>query len=246
MCIFFNTTGRSTGCFRHRPALLEPRVRLSLGPLGAATLAQDGFLRPYDVATTLWPAGAALADAVAADCGAFAGTRVLELGAGVGAPSVALARCGARVVATDVAWRSLGLVAANAAGNGVAASLGGGDAADGAVAVAILDWTDDAALDAFAADWGPFDAVVGASLVFETWPPCRLFAVVGRFADLAFLAHAAAIDLGACDEAAGWALASAAPAAHLGLDEFATYAFERRGPAPSSFPPTEHPAAAEL
>ena len=62
----------------------------------------------------------------------------------------------------------------------------------------------------------------------------------------AFLAHAAAIDLGACDEAAGWAPASAAPAAHLGLDEFATYAFERRGPAPSSFPPTEHPAAAEL
>jgi hypothetical protein len=227
------------------PALLEPRVRVALGPLGAATLAQDGFLRPYDVATTLWPAGAALADAVAADCGAFAGKRVLELGAGVGAPSVALARCGARAVATDVAWRSLGLVAANALGNGVAASLGGG-AADGAVAVAILDWTDDAALDAFAADWGPFDAVVGASLVFETWPPCRLFAVVEKFADSAFLAHAAAIDLGACDEAAGWALASAAPAAHLGLDEFATYAFERRVRAPSSFPPTEHPAAAEL
>jgi predicted nicotinamide N-methyase len=47
-----------------------------------------------------WPAGIALAEALAADPPP-AGARVLELGCGLAAPSIAAARAGARVLATD-------------------------------------------------------------------------------------------------------------------------------------------------
>jgi 2-polyprenyl-3-methyl-5-hydroxy-6-metoxy-1,4-benzoquinol methylase len=47
-----------------------------------------------------WPAGIALAEALAADPPP-PGARVLELGCGLAAPSVAAARAGARVLATD-------------------------------------------------------------------------------------------------------------------------------------------------
>jgi hypothetical protein len=70
-------------------------------------LEQDGFLRVFDVATILWPAGYLLTQWVATQ--RLAGLRVLELGSGVGAASVAAARGGARVVATDLEARSLAL-----------------------------------------------------------------------------------------------------------------------------------------
>ena len=51
----------------------------------------------------------------AAACDDFKGRRVLELGAGIGAAAIAAARCGASVLATDVAWRALALTVENAA-----------------------------------------------------------------------------------------------------------------------------------
>ncbi len=65
----------------------------------------------------LWPSGVALARAVASR--ALGGRTVLELGCGLGVPSITAARAGARVFATDWAPEALRLVAANAHRNGV-------------------------------------------------------------------------------------------------------------------------------
>ena len=54
-------------------------------------------------------------------CDFWKGKRVLELGAGVAAPSIIAAQCGAFVTATDAAQRALVLAAANAGLNGVSA-----------------------------------------------------------------------------------------------------------------------------
>lgn len=54
---------------------------------------------PYGVA--LWPAAIALAHEVASRAEAFAGSKVLELGAGTGLPGIVAASLGGRVVQTD-------------------------------------------------------------------------------------------------------------------------------------------------
>jgi predicted nicotinamide N-methyase len=65
----------------------------------------------------LWPSGVALANHVGALD--LAGRRVLELGAGLGLPSLAAALRGADVLATDWAEDAVALLDANAARNGV-------------------------------------------------------------------------------------------------------------------------------
>jgi predicted nicotinamide N-methyase len=169
------------------PVLMEPTIRLWLPeaatsdddtaaererPAEVVTLQQDGFLRPFDMPSVLWPAGYLLTEWVAAPAqcgggGGWRGKRVLELGVGIGASAVAVARCGASsVVATDKAWRALALTAENAALTGV------GDR----VEVVQFDWEGDGAgagwevaAASFAAEHGPFDAILGAALQFETW-----------------------------------------------------------------------------
>jgi len=76
---------------------------------------EDEFL-PYWA--ELWPSGLALARAVAALD--LRGARVLELGAGLGLPSLAAALGGADVLATDWAEDAVELLRANAERNGVA------------------------------------------------------------------------------------------------------------------------------
>jgi predicted nicotinamide N-methyase len=66
----------------------------------------------------LWPSGVALAEHVAGRD--LHGRRVLELGAGLGLPSLAAALRGAVVLATDWAEDAVALLEANAARNGVA------------------------------------------------------------------------------------------------------------------------------
>lgn len=92
--------------------LLDVRVeRVSLGggdPIHVVRPADWAKLREAERAAgrdvpywaVPWPSGNALARAVAADPPAR-GTRVLELGCGLGLPSVAAARAGASVLATD-------------------------------------------------------------------------------------------------------------------------------------------------
>jgi len=95
----------------------------------------------------LWPSGIALARHVV---GLPLGeTRVLELGCGLGLPSLAAALAGARVLATDWAPEALALLEANAAANGIR------------VETALLDWR-------FGAPpRGPFDLVLAADVLYE-------------------------------------------------------------------------------
>jgi predicted nicotinamide N-methyase len=66
----------------------------------------------------LWPAGTALARAIAGQ--PLTGRRVLELGCGLGLVGVAAALAGARVLAVDRSPEAIAFAAANAARNGVA------------------------------------------------------------------------------------------------------------------------------
>ena len=66
----------------------------------------------------LWPSALALAAAVLDDERAVRGRRVLELGCGLGVPSVAAALAGADVLATDWSPEALAATARNAALNG--------------------------------------------------------------------------------------------------------------------------------
>ncbi|WP_187368915.1 class I SAM-dependent methyltransferase [Baekduia soli] len=97
-----------------------------------------------------WPSGLALARALAADPPA-SGIRVLELGCGLGAPSIVAARAGARVLATDGHPDAVVFAAHALALNAVVAD------------VAEVDWG--AHGEALAA-LGPFDLVLAADVLY--------------------------------------------------------------------------------
>jgi predicted nicotinamide N-methyase len=80
-----------------------------------AAFDEDEFL-PYWA--ELWPSGVALAETVARLD--VRGRRVLELGAGLGLPSLAAALGGADVLATDWAADAVALLRSNASRNGIA------------------------------------------------------------------------------------------------------------------------------
>jgi hypothetical protein len=181
--------------YRHLPVLWETVVWLWIPALGDGAgdggnhalllrIEQDGFLRPFDMPTVLWPAGFLLSQWVGAQgCQRWAGRRVLELGSGVGAASVVAAHCGAAVTATDLEWRALGLTLVNALSNGVAAAVGAGNesAGFGTVMVLRLDWDDLLQVANVQAQYGPFDEIIGASLQFEKWKD-RMWEVLARLA----------------------------------------------------------------
>jgi predicted nicotinamide N-methyase len=97
----------------------------------------------------LWPSGVALAEAVAALD--VRGARVLELGAGLGLPSLAAALGGAEVLATDWAEDAVALLRLNATRNGIPLNA------------ERVRWDDQAAL----LEAGPWDLVLGADLLYE-------------------------------------------------------------------------------
>jgi predicted nicotinamide N-methyase len=102
--------------------------------------ADDEFM-PYWA--ELWPAGLALARALPDD---LAGQRVVELGCGLGVPSLLAAARGARVTAVDWAVDAIALLRDNAARN-------------------------ELTLDAVHADWrafaGTFDVALAADVLYE-------------------------------------------------------------------------------
>jgi predicted nicotinamide N-methyase len=105
--------------------------------------------RPVPYWGILWPAGRVLAAEVAEE--RLAGLRVLELGCGLALPSVAAARAGAAVLATDGSSDAVAF-----AGHVLALNDVRGD-------VAQVDWeTDGAALAAR----GPFDLVLAADVLY--------------------------------------------------------------------------------
>lgn len=97
----------------------------------------------------VWPAGVALALQVT-QCH-LEGARVVELGCGLGIPSIAAALGGARVLATDWSQDAVDAAAANAARNGAA------------IETLAVSWEDPGPLLARA----PFDLVLAADVLYE-------------------------------------------------------------------------------
>ena len=97
----------------------------------------------------LWPSGLALAQHVAAR--ELRGLRVVELGCGLGLPSLAAALRGADVLATDWAEDAIDLLRGNAQRNGVL------------LRVARVRWSEPEPLLRAA----PWDLVLGADLLYE-------------------------------------------------------------------------------
>lgn len=129
----------------HDLVLLRPRDAESL--LDEQAFAERDQFIPYWA--DLWPSAVLLARTLAGR--ALRGARVLELGCGLGLPSLAAALAGGRVLATDWAPDAIDAVRLNAERN-------------------------DLALDTLVADWqhpvellqrGPFDLVIAADVLYE-------------------------------------------------------------------------------
>jgi predicted nicotinamide N-methyase len=135
--------------------------------------ARDEFL-PYWA--ELWPAATALANALPPS---LSGVRVVELGCGLGVPSLVAAARGAEVTATDWAEDAIELMRRNAARN------------DLSVRAEVRDWRD---------PWPKtFDLVLAADVLYEQrnvepllarlreLAPAALVALAGRPYETAFL-----------------------------------------------------------
>jgi predicted nicotinamide N-methyase len=122
-----------------------------LRPLDAAALvdeddfAENEFL-PYWA--DIWPAGLRLAEALPAD---LHHQRLVELGCGLGLPSLMAAARGGEVLATDWSTDAMALLAVNAARN------------DLELRVQRVDWSEPGALLAE----GAFDLVLAADVLYE-------------------------------------------------------------------------------
>jgi predicted nicotinamide N-methyase len=124
--------------------LLRPRDAESL--LDEAAFEQEEFL-PYWA--ELWPSSLALARAISGR--ALRGARTLELGCGLGLPSIAAALAGGRVLATDWSPQAIELTGVNADRNG----------AD--LETLVCSWTDPDPL----LERAPWDLVLAADVLYE-------------------------------------------------------------------------------
>ena len=124
--------------------LLRPRKPEVL--LSEEAFEDDEFM-PYWA--ELWPSALALARALAMR--ALRGARVLELGCGLGLPSLAAAAAGGRVVATDWAEDSIAATLRNAARNGLE------------IEAFRCSWTEPGPL----LERAPWDLVVASDVLYE-------------------------------------------------------------------------------
>jgi predicted nicotinamide N-methyase len=144
-----------------------------LQPREAAELPDDGPVEWAPVApfwAVLWRSGVALACEL--DGAELEGRRVVELGCGLGVPSIAAARAGADVLATDVSDEALALLERNARENGVR------------VETAAVDWSEPEEL----VRRGPFDLVLAADLLYERPAVAKLLSLLPRLAQTAWIA----------------------------------------------------------
>jgi predicted nicotinamide N-methyase len=103
---------------------------------------------------------------------ALRGLRVVELGCGLAVPSIAAARAGANVLATDEDEEALPLVERNAHANDVH------------VDTAMVDWTEPEEL----VEQGPFDVVLAADVLYEPASVDLLLSLLPRLAPEAWIA----------------------------------------------------------
>ena len=143
------------------------RLRIVRPRDSEALLDEDAFEReeflPYWA--QLWPSAIVLARVTARLHPA--GSRVLELGCGLGLPSIAAALEGASVLATDWSADAVGFAAANASRNGAA------------LRTAVCSWTDPEVLVAGA----PWDLVLAADVLSEVRNVDQLLDLLPRLVD---------------------------------------------------------------
>lgn len=155
----------------HRLELPGGELRL-LQPADAADLPDDGPIEWAPLApywSVLWRSGLALAGELS---GELTGSRVVELGCGLGVPSLVAARAGADVLATDLHPEALELVDRNARENGVS------------VGTERVDWSSPEELVAR----GPFDMVLAADVLYERASVAPLLELVPRLGGEVWLA----------------------------------------------------------
>jgi predicted nicotinamide N-methyase len=144
-----------------------------LQPDYAAELPDDGPIEWAPVApywSVLWRSGVALAHEL--DGAPLRGVRVVELGCGLALPSIAAARAGADVLATDEAPEALTLAERNADANGVR------------LATAQANWSEPDGLLRL----GPFDVVLAADVLYERKSLATLLGLLPRLAPEAWIA----------------------------------------------------------
>jgi predicted nicotinamide N-methyase len=145
--------------------LHQPRESAELPDAGAVEWAP---LAPYW--SVLWRSGVALAREV--EGMKMRSLRVVELGCGLAVPSIAAARAGADVLATDSCDEALELLALNARANEVR------------IESAAVDWREPDELVSRA----PFDLVLAADVLYERASVPVLLALLPRLAPAAWLA----------------------------------------------------------
>jgi predicted nicotinamide N-methyase len=160
--------------------VLQPRESAELPDAGGVEWAP---LAPYW--SVLWRSGVALAREL--DAVPLRGLRVVELGCGLAVPSLAAARAGAAVLATDACAEALELVARNARVNGVQ------------VETASVDWARPEELVGRA----PFDLVLAADVLYERASVAPLLGLLPRLAPEGWLADPGRPAAGAFLEEAG-------------------------------------------
>jgi predicted nicotinamide N-methyase len=145
--------------------LLQPEEAAGLPDAGPVEWAP---VAPYW--SVLWRSGVALAGEL--DGEDLRGRRVVELGCGLAVPSIAAARAGAAVLATDSCDEALALAERNARENGVQ------------IETAAVDWAEPGEL----VGRGPFDLVLAADVLYERAAVATLLSLLPRLAAKAWLA----------------------------------------------------------
>jgi predicted nicotinamide N-methyase len=140
--------------------LTRPRDAEAL--LSEKSFERDEFL-PYWA--ELWSSSVALAHDVSMR--SLRGRRTLELGCGLGLPSIAAARAGGRVVASDWSAEAIAAAAANAERNGVE------------IETLLCAWAAPAAL----VERAPWDLVLASDVLYERRNVDLLLALLPRLVD---------------------------------------------------------------
>jgi predicted nicotinamide N-methyase len=144
-----------------------------LQPADAAEIPDDHQVEWAPIApywSVLWRSGVALAREL--DLEDLTGLRVVELGCGLAIPSIAAARGGAEVIATDGDIDALAVVRRNAEANSVE------------LETAAVDWADPNEL----VDRGPFDIALASDVLYERPGVAMLLNLLPRLAPVAWVA----------------------------------------------------------
>ena len=165
--------GANGDTVQERVPIAGSGIRLARPREWESLLTEEAFEReellPYWA--HLWGSAVALAEAVAGED--VGGRRVLELGCGLGLPSIAAARAGAQVTATDWSAHAVRATAANADLNGVE------------VRTLVADWNEPGALT----DQPPWDLVLAADVLYERPKSRTLLELLPRLSNAVLLAE---------------------------------------------------------